>query len=114
MLQTELDEAGRGDVVVNAVYPGTHHSDRSHVKKTQDEDGARCRAVEVIMYLCYLLLSRFVFYMATLTQEAREGGETSGVFPRGSVVWDNSKTVLCDESLPHHNHANHQLQTARH
>lgn len=91
LLQTELDEAGRGDVVVNAVYPGTHHSDRSHVKKTQDEDGAR-----------------FVFYMATLT-----AGETSGVFPRGSVVWDNSKTVLCDESLPHHNHANHQLQTAR-
>ena len=38
MLQTELDEAGRGDVVVNAVYPGTHHSDRSHVKKTQDEE----------------------------------------------------------------------------
>ena len=66
-------------------------------------------------YICmfHLLFSRFVFYMATLTQETRAGGETSGVFPRGSVVWDNSKTVLCDESLPHHNHANHQLQTAR-
>ena len=43
ILQHDFDEANREDVVVNAVYPGTHHSkiDQSNVTLVQDEDGAR-------------------------------------------------------------------------
>jgi len=78
ILQHDFDEANREDVVVNAVYPGTHHSkiDQSNVTLVQDEDGAR-----------------FVFYMATVMPNSQ------GIFPRGAVIWDNTKVVYQDNEL---------------
>ena len=44
LLQKELDEQGKSDIIVNAVYPGTHHSEtpafEDEFKRHKDEDGA--------------------------------------------------------------------------
>ena len=57
---------------MNAVYPMTKHSkiDQSGLKLLDDEEGGR-----------------FVFYMATVMPNSH------GVFPRGAVIWNNSKIV---------------------
>jgi hypothetical protein len=59
-------------VVVNAVYPCTKHKliDQSGMKLLDDEEGGR-----------------FVFYMATVMPNSH------GVFPRGSVIWNNSRVM---------------------
>lgn len=43
ILQKEFDDAKREDIVVNAVYPATHHSkiDQKNISLVGDEDGAR-------------------------------------------------------------------------
>jgi len=72
ILQQQFDFDEREDVVVNAVYPMTKHSkiDQSGLKLLDDEEGGR-----------------FVFYMATVMPNSH------GVFPRGAVIWNNSKIV---------------------
>merc|ERR1719186_2236072 len=70
ILQKQLDDEGREDVVVNAAYPCTKHSkiDQSEMQLYDDEEGAR-----------------FVYYMATVMKNSH------GVFPRGQVIWNNAR-----------------------
>ena len=72
ILQDQFEQEDREDVVVNAVYPCTKHSkiDHGDLKMLDDEEGAR-----------------FVFYMATVMPNSH------GVFPRGAVIWNNSRVV---------------------
>ena len=79
ILQKEFDkDTHRLDVVVNAVYPATHHSkiDQSNIGLMEDEEGAK-----------------FVFYMATVMPNSH------GVFPRGAVIWNNTKVVDSVENI---------------
>ena len=72
ILQDQFDQDDREDVVASAVYPCTKHSkiDHGDLKMLDDEEGAR-----------------FVFYMATVMPNSH------GVFPRGAVIWNNSRVV---------------------
>ena len=82
ILQRNFDESKREDIVVNAVYPATKHSKvpQEGIDLMEDEDGAR-----------------FVFYMATVMPNSH------GVFPRGTVVWDNTRVVHCGHHLTFNN-----------
>jgi len=72
ILQKQFDDDDRTDVVVNAVYPCTVHSkmDQASMHILDVEEGGR-----------------FVFYMATVRPNSH------GIFPRGSIIWNNSKVV---------------------
>ena len=72
ILQKQFDDDDREDVVVNAIYPCTKHSkiDQASMHILDVEEGGR-----------------FVFYMATVRPNSH------GIFPRGSVIWNNSKVV---------------------
>ena len=76
ILQQQFDEDDRKDVVVNAVYPCIKHSkiDQSNIQVLDAEEGGQ-----------------FVFYMATVMPNSH------GVFPRGSVIWNDSKVVDSQE-----------------
>jgi len=78
ILQRDLDNEGRQDVVVNAVYPATKHSKIA-------QDGILLQTDETA--------ANFVFYMATIMPNS------AGVFPRGEVIWDNSQVVCQDKYL---------------
>jgi len=74
LLQKELDEQGKSDIIVNAVYPGTHHSEtpafEDEFKRHKDEDGAW-----------------FVYKYATV-----KANEVDGHMPRGAVI-DGEETL---------------------
>jgi len=74
LLQKELDEEGRSDIIVNSVYPGTHHSVDTSIedeyKKYKDEDGAW-----------------FVYKYITV-----KSNEFDGNLPRGAVI-DGEETL---------------------
>jgi len=81
IVQNDFDDVGREDVVVNAVYPGTHHSIKmDEMYQLADEDGAR-----------------FVLEMATVMPNSQ------GMIPRGSVIWDNKKLVLQNNEFTFNN-----------
>eukprot|EP00092_Neocalanus_flemingeri_P107260 GFUD01137669.1.p1 GENE.GFUD01137669.1~~GFUD01137669.1.p1 ORF type:complete len:311 (+),score=66.31 GFUD01137669.1:38-970(+) len=88
ILQTQFDEDDREDVVVNAVYPCTKHSkiDQSDMKILDDEEGAK-----------------FVFYMAAVKPNSH------GVFPRGAVIWNNSRVVDNRDGYTYNNKHQQQL-----
>ena len=72
-------------MVVNALYPATHHSkiaDPDGLELYDNEEGAR-----------------FVHYMSTVT-----ASEYGGVFPRGCIIW-NCSDILdnCDNTLKYNN-----------
>jgi carbonyl reductase 1 len=75
LLQEDLDEQGRKDVVVNAVYPATKHS-----KINQDGFDLITREQA----------AQFVFYMATTMPNNPDR------FPRGEVIFENSMAVFKD------------------
>jgi len=86
LLQAQLDQdPKKRNVVVNALYPATHHSkiaDPDGLELYDNEEGAR-----------------FVHYMSTVT-----ASEYGGVFPRGCIIW-NCSNILdnCDNTLKFNN-----------
>lgn len=75
ILQQQLDSEAvnkNPDLVVNAVYAGTHHSkiDQTDVDLVNTEEGART-----------------VVYMAHIARNSY------GMFPRGAVVWNNLQVM---------------------
>ena len=56
------------------------------------------------MYCCYIynlyVLTRFVFYMATVMPNSH------GVFPRGAVIWNNTKVVDSAEDIANYRFSN--------
>jgi len=89
LLQRQFDDDDRDDVVVNAVYPCTKHSkiDQSELDLSDDEEGGR-----------------FVFYMATVMPNSH------GVFPRGAVIWNNSRVVDEQDKYTHRFNNKHRGQ----
>jgi len=81
ILQADFDEETR-NIVVNAVYPASHHKliDQGDQKIISDEDAAR-----------------FVFQIATIQPDSR------GYIPKGLVIWDEKKFGFSEEGTVSYN-----------